>query len=38
MLAAIGFYWLLSVIEKKINAQQRLHLHLKNIANILSFY
>ena len=36
MLAAIGFYCLLSVIEK--NAQQRLHLYLKNIANILSFY
>lgn len=36
MLAAIEFYCLLSVIEK--NAQQRLHLYLKNIANILAFY
>lgn len=37
MLAAIEFYWLLTrVIEK--NTQQRLHLYLKNIANILAFY
>ena len=36
MLAAIGFYWSLSVIEK--HAQERLHLHLNNIANTLSFY
>lgn len=37
MLAAIEFYWLLTrVIEK--NTQQRPHLYLKNIANILAFY